>query len=147
MSHFEVFKKKIIELSNSDNYDDALLEWVYMGESFYKINNCLCGHKITDNRVVYHKETKQKIIVGNCCINKFGIERRPFNKSKLAYVEFAIQKNENRILDAWLRQALYPKIEHGGRFKQEELDRLERITGEKSRFKAVDAKKSGLFDF
>lgn len=144
MSYFETFRKEIVKRSEADNYDDAITEWVYMGEAFDEISSCLCGHGIKDNRVVHNTINKNKVIVGNCCIEKFGIERKSYNKSKLAFVDFAIQVNTNRILDSWLRQALRPKIEHGGRFNKEDLRLLKKITGVKSRFKAVDASE---FDF
>ena len=69
--------EEIIDLSESDQWDFAKLEWsfefaYYSDES----QSCLCGHYPIRNICVIKNKKNHKITeVGNCCINKFlGIE-------------------------------------------------------------------------
>jgi len=65
--------EEIIDLSESDQWDFAKLEWsfefaYYSDES----QSCLCGHYPIRNICVIKNKKNHKITeVGNCCINKF----------------------------------------------------------------------------
>jgi hypothetical protein len=39
-------------------------------------NNCACGHWIIKQCYIQHIETKEIIVVGDCCINKFKIKKK-----------------------------------------------------------------------
>ena len=75
MSYIETFCSELISASKAKNYDDAILEWVYFGDSEKRPDNCICGHSITQRCQVRNKQNGTILIIGNCCINKFNIER------------------------------------------------------------------------
>ena len=37
--------------------------------------NCICGHRIDENCYILNKQTKEILVSGNCCIEKFLPER------------------------------------------------------------------------
>jgi len=72
MSEYKL-TKNIIELSFSNEWDTAKLEWilheVYEAE---EPNTCLCGHfPIIETCVLKNKSNGNDAIVGNCCVKKF----------------------------------------------------------------------------
>ncbi|PTR07189.1 hypothetical protein C8R32_108147 [Nitrosospira sp. Nsp5] len=65
--------KEIIELSQSDIWDVAKLEWRL--SEIYEVDDpetCLCGHfPIIEICILKNKINHQLAIVGNCCVKKF----------------------------------------------------------------------------
>lgn len=76
MGYREIFIQKIIEHSTVDNYDDALEEFVaeYM-DTADDVSECICTHPILYNFHLINKVNGCQIVVGSCCINKFGNNR------------------------------------------------------------------------
>jgi hypothetical protein len=141
MSYYETFIKAIIENSVSDNYHVAIKEWVYRGEQ-YDIEpgepdgRCACGHVIRDVRIVRNKENERTLEIGNCCIKKFGVKRKHFNGSKMAYLELGLELADSPGSRDYLKHETLPRIKAGKKFTIQDIDVLERITGKKSRFVA-----------
>ena len=64
----------IIALSGARNWDEAKLEWEWVG--WFKETNpygtCLCGHSpITDHCVLMNRKNSERVIVGSICVKKF----------------------------------------------------------------------------
>ena len=75
MENFKL-SKEIINLSVSQVWDKAKLEWVlsdiYFSDDF---ENCLCGHEIIECCVLTNTINKNECVVGNVCVNRFmGID-------------------------------------------------------------------------
>jgi hypothetical protein len=70
------FKEHIINLSHSDNFDDALKEWIQMPDIYKKLHKgsckCICQRKIKNFYYIYNKKTFKNINVGTGCYNKFN---------------------------------------------------------------------------
>jgi hypothetical protein len=77
------FKKKLIELSSSDNYEECLLEWKIVkfchlngqpldnGEQRTEWCRCLCRHRIKYYYFMYNILLKKYIRIGRMCISQF----------------------------------------------------------------------------
>ena len=96
MGYIEQFKEVLISNSFSHEYDKAVKEWVFDGEKFKRDFQCICGHVIEENMVVYNNVNHKNLIVGNCCIKKFGIERNHFNKSRLEYLRYTWRRAKTK---------------------------------------------------
>lgn len=72
MSEYKL-TKNIIELSSSNDWDGAKLEWTL--QDVYEAdepNTCLCGHfPIIETCILKNKSNGNEAIVGNCCVKKF----------------------------------------------------------------------------
>jgi hypothetical protein len=69
MGKFETMAKKLVNLSESNIYAEALTEWDETKRST-KDAHCLCNHKIRENCHIQNKLNGNTAILGNCCINK-----------------------------------------------------------------------------
>ena len=80
------FKAHIINLSHSDNFDDALKEWIQMPGIYKKLHEglckCICQRVIKYFHYIYNKITKKYINVGTECFKKFNfiISNNKINK-------------------------------------------------------------------
>jgi len=66
--------KEIISRSVANTWDQAKLEWEWVG--WFKETNpygtCLCGHSpITDHCVLMNRKNSERVIVGSVCVKKF----------------------------------------------------------------------------
>lgn len=129
MGSHEQFKKVLIAHSESNNYEEALKEWVYRGKQEDKENNCICGQDIKDNRFVTNRFNKIELIIGNCCIRKFGIERNHYNKSKLSFLEYALEQCNSVGARDYLTLDTLPRIKDGKKFNITDIGVIEKITG------------------
>ncbi len=73
MTYQQKLSREIIELSVSNNWDEAKLEWkllrIYMSD---EQEYCLCGHyPIREVCVLLNKKNDRVTEVGNICVNKF----------------------------------------------------------------------------
>jgi hypothetical protein len=70
------FKAHIVNLSHSDNFDNALKEWIQMPETYNKLHKgtckCICQRIIKNFYYIYNKKTFKYINVGTGCYNKFN---------------------------------------------------------------------------
>ena len=70
------FKEHIINLSHSDDFDDAIKEWIQLPETYNKLHKgsckCICQRKIKNFYYIYNKKTFKNINVGTGCYNKFN---------------------------------------------------------------------------
>ena len=122
--------QEIIKRSASDAWDKAKLEWelldIYKGK---EAEACLCGHyPILEICVLKNKKIGGRVIVGNCCVNKFmGIDsnklftaiERVQNKQDSSLnsetIEFAKSKGwinsweANFYLDIWRKKEIIRK--------------------------------------
>ena len=72
----EVLQKKIIELSEADNFGQARNEWaveqVYSLDPDEELETCLCGyHPIKHICVIVNRNNGNNAIVGNSCVSRF----------------------------------------------------------------------------
>ena len=96
MGYIEQFSEALIANSIADNYNDAISEWVFRGETFKQESSCICGHPIVQNMIVHNKVNQATLCIGNCCIKKFGIKRAHYNKSRLEYLRYAWTKAKTK---------------------------------------------------
>ena len=65
----------LIYNSDSDNYDEAIREWVELKQADNSSDCCICSHEIKLNILMEHVTGPHRtIIVGSYCIYKFGTE-------------------------------------------------------------------------
>jgi hypothetical protein len=71
LSDQKQLRETIIAHSIADTWKDAKKEWrlVYI---YDEESNCICGHFIVENCVIYNGSTDATLIVGNVCINHFN---------------------------------------------------------------------------
>lgn len=55
------------------NYFNNIIEITNENKPEYR-SYCACGHHITNNCYVKHKNTNEILVVGSCCINQFMIK-------------------------------------------------------------------------
>jgi len=71
VSDFQLFSG-IIELSEADNWEDAVLEWKLIGIQYDKKGDfCICGHPIKEKCFMENVVNGKRVVVGNVCIHKF----------------------------------------------------------------------------
>ena len=92
MSYIDQFIETLVENSVANDYEEAIKEWTYQGDNKKLPNYCICGHPILINCVVCNSLNRNELIIGNCCIRKFGVEREHWNKSRKNYLEYALSK-------------------------------------------------------
>ena len=143
MSYIENFTKRILASSNDNTYEEAIKEWISYGEEEEgEAQTCICGHGIKINCRVVNTINGNILTVGNCCIKKFGIEKKHFNGSKRKYITFCISKCTTPA-DVDYCNKVMDQIDKGYMFYASQLARLEQISGKSCRFKAFeDSKKS-----
>lgn len=73
-SNQELLQMKIIEASVADTWEEAKLEWSLI--TIYDADGtCECGHRIVQHCVICNMNNSSQMVVGNVCINHFGVER------------------------------------------------------------------------
>jgi hypothetical protein len=122
-------------------YKNAITEWVYRGEHFKYNGKCCCGHIIQNNLIVRNDRNNRTLVVGNCCINKFGINRKSFNGSKMAYLELGLSMAMSLGSRDYLKYETLKRVKAGQMFTALDIRVLEQVTGRKSRFKPYDPSK------
>lgn len=70
----EKLKEAVLEVSCSKNWDEARQEWELLTIYHYP-NHCQCGHHIEENCVIHNEKNGNELVVGNVCVNKFGVDR------------------------------------------------------------------------
>jgi hypothetical protein len=72
MSYFEIFKRRIIENSEADNYKDACAEWVVVGVDYDSSDEseCICTHHIRQVITIKNRHNNKQVDVGSDCIEK-----------------------------------------------------------------------------
>lgn len=136
MGFIERFSTVLVAASVASNYDDAIKEWVYQGDVRDRPGFCICTHPIVRNCIVRNKHTGEELIIGNCCIKKFGVEREHFNRSRRNYLVFAWQKAKTpREKEFVKRMGL--RLKRYGSLKMTDNQKayLEAITGKPYRWK------------
>tara|TARA_R110000744_G_scaffold113275_1_gene212266 strand:+ start:18 stop:1160 length:1143 start_codon:yes stop_codon:yes gene_type:complete len=79
--------ERMVELSVSDNYEDASKEWMATGKVYWgnievpewwqdRAGSCLCGHKVVYHFEVKNSENDEMILVGSDHINSYHILRQ-----------------------------------------------------------------------
>lgn len=93
----KILKRKLLELSVSDNYDEAKEEWIATGNVWWKgngqapewvsntehMNYCLCGHGIVYHFHIKNTENGNEECVGSDHINSYLIMRHIAKELKL----------------------------------------------------------------
>lgn len=69
--HHELLKLRIVELSESKNWEEARLEWREVYYYYRKVNSCLCKHYIHHNFEIHNFKNDELTIVGSECIKYF----------------------------------------------------------------------------
>jgi len=121
MSEFVLFQK-IIELSESKQWELARKEWILEGIGISKEEcSCLCGHSpIKELCYLTNNLNNNRTIVGNCCVKKFfeeknqdkifnALKNNKLNKSliELSFTKKIIQQNEfDFLLSVWRKRKL-----------------------------------------
>lgn len=94
LSKSEKFKIELIDHSESDNYEDALLEWTFI-ETFYSEGNCICSQGIHENCIIQNTLNNNSLTVGNSCVKKLmNVLYETNNIGKLQSLNTKIRKNE-----------------------------------------------------
>ena len=71
MGKSQIFKTELIKVSTYDTFKEALVEFEAVGREKMP-GQCLCTQELEWCCYMLNKTTGEKIIVGRCCINKFG---------------------------------------------------------------------------
>jgi len=111
MTEFKLIKR-ILDLSESDNWISAKKEWV-VANIFEEEAECLCGHSIFENCQIENKNNGNSAIVGNVCVNKF----LELDSDKLFQGIKKIRKDLNKstsrnLLDFCLSKKVLTQIEY-----------------------------------
>lgn len=139
MGYIEQFASSIIANSESNHYATAMQEWVYQGETIKKPNRCICGHYIQQNLVVKNKLNGKDLIIGNCCIKKFGVKREHYNKSRIEFLRFAWGKAKTKQERDFIQSLANLLKEYKGlRLSQKQAQWLEHIAGVPYRWRLKD---------
>lgn len=120
-------------------YKNAITEWTYRGEHFKDNGKCCCGHIIRNNLIVRNDRNNRKLVVGNCCIKKFGINRKSFNGSKMSYLELGLSMAKSPGIRDYLKHETQKRVNAGQMLTALDLRVLEQVTGRKSRFKPYNS--------
>lgn len=101
MGEFKLIEA-IIRRSKADTWASAAREWIcteieYLPDDWVKENDyetCLCGHYPIRELCYPHNEyTKENVVVGNCCVNKFpNVESEDYDKIFKALSEGRINR-------------------------------------------------------
>lgn len=68
------FYGTLFKHSVSTNLEDMLAEWeiTNIEKDYENENFCICSHPITELVTIENKLNGNKLIIGNCCMNKIG---------------------------------------------------------------------------
>lgn len=81
---YDIFEP-ILELSESEDWNKARLEWELEGYKYFKDwTYCACGHKIKEALIIRNQLNGNEATVGNCCINQFPGQRSRYLAFKAA---------------------------------------------------------------
>lgn len=109
MTYFNLLTR-VVELSSAKTFQDAKQEWVINNVYYAQAPNfetCICGkYPIVETIEMKNKITGNRIIVGNCCVNKFfdisacnkifyAIRRSKFNEATVLYAY------ERKVINDW----------------------------------------------
>ena len=137
MSYIQQFCDELIKHSDYKEYDGAILEWLHKGDRWVedKITFCICGHPIKERCLVINEVNGNRLIIGNCCIHKFGIKREHWNKSRKNYLEYALSQVKSTSDKGFITLLLdqlskYPNL----RMTEKNKERLVSIAGKPYRF-------------
>lgn len=137
MSYRETFIKRIIELSESNYFTQASMEWEWI-EMFDDNNFCLCGHWIVENCVIKNMENGNITTVGNCCIKKFMTELpsdqyfkilnrlKSNNETTIKDINFLKILYHNKIINEW-EFGFYMNIKDKTNKKLSEKQKIKKI--------------------
>ena len=96
--------ERVIELSKDTIWDKAKLEWKIEHISWESRGECICGHPIKEIIRMANKKNDNRIIVGNCCVNKF-FDVKDYNKVFSALKNNKINKfmieDKKHLLTTW----------------------------------------------
>jgi hypothetical protein len=73
-SNQELLRASVIEASVADNWDKAKLEWSLVNIYDAEDGTCECGHHIVQHCVICNVNNHTELVVGNVCINHFGVD-------------------------------------------------------------------------
>lgn len=140
ISPYCIFRRILLENSvEKKNYDLAITEWYYRGESYKEKSYCICGHRILENCIIRNIKNKHSLVVGNCCVKKVDVEHRHANQSRINYIELCIEKSKpgwesgftNDILSKYTHSQAY---NYDFRLSPKQVIQLERISGMRYRW-------------
>jgi hypothetical protein len=67
----ERFISEILKHSNSNNYYDAINEWIYMSSYECHGSNCICGQDIVEVCCIHNIFNSNSLEIGNVCVRQF----------------------------------------------------------------------------
>jgi hypothetical protein len=74
MSNQSRWMKNMIDISVSDEYKDAILEWEKgMLPPFKGVGNCLCGARMKNFHLITNKYNNNTVFAGSSCLKKIDI--------------------------------------------------------------------------
>jgi len=77
---------KLKVISKSKTILGICQEWILDGKDFKESGDfCICGHAIIQRYFLINKYSKQKIIVGSCCVQSFTEENKEIIKNIKTY--------------------------------------------------------------
>ena len=126
----ETFRTELVNESVNKIYELAIREWEYTGDSVFEEGTCICGYPIRHQMIVVNKLTNRRIFVGNCCVRKFGIIKKSFNRSRENYLNYALSRAATEV-DWLFVYGLYCRYKrfHSLHMDETGMKRLEAISG------------------
>jgi hypothetical protein len=99
------FVKRIIKLSKGDDFNECMSEWEIThvlknfsswNTSYYvnNINKCICSHYIENQFFINNIYTRERQIVGCCCILRFGEKKQIKEMKKRKKIDYIIPNQE-----------------------------------------------------
>lgn len=68
-------KQQLVDLSSSDNYADAVNEWIFEDYKYRAGSKCACGQTIDHNYIMLNKVNGNHMTIGCKCMPKYFIDR------------------------------------------------------------------------
>lgn len=69
--YVENFIVPILKKSHAQTWEEAKLEWEYIGSEVVHGERCLCGRDIVEVCYIKNRITKEEAQIGNRCVNQF----------------------------------------------------------------------------
>ena len=146
----KILKRKMVELSSCDNYEEARDEWEATGNVYRHshrgnepewtnghVGFCLCGH-----RVVYHFEIRNTVTGVHECVGSDHIGAYLIIQQMVNELGISMESITDKMIDDWMQKRLQTMKsnawweEHGEHFNEmfDEIKELDAVINNKNEF-------------
>ncbi len=131
----ERFWKELLNASVKKNNEKAINEWELIHVQEGIEDHCICSKKILHSHIFKNKHTKKVLVVGSCCMRRFGVRMKW--RSKKDYLFNAMYYAKDDWSKKFVKSLIDKEVKWGGRLKisKKQKKKLETITGKEWRWK------------